>query len=352
MIVGLVAVDSDKWSGYGEIESTWEPLNYKTVTIPSDLKIAETIITNKSTDSHYANMGIDGNDVYVQGLFSAMPEAWVKGTRKGDVVTFPSSQYLGVEPVNNAHVFFVGSTYSIVKDPESGADVTKISYADKITFDYDKDTDCYKALNEQTATLSGLANEVAYLEYLREPEMMMVPADMSYDPAKPEILLYDYSAQWGDLKLNFKLPAENTQGIPLDKRNIFFSFFVDGEVFTFTPDVYPAFTEPQSLFPYDIYKTDLLLLFGVYEAWFYFGEKPIGIQSYYYKNGEKIGESEMVVAQSSGIEDVIADGNKTVETTEYYTVAGQRVDKPSTGLYLKVVRYTDGSVKTTKTTVK
>ncbi len=354
VFAGLVDVESDKWSGYGEIESTWETMDVEKVTVPTDLKIAETIVTNKSTEPHYANIGFNGNDVYVQGLFSAMPKAWMKGTRNGDAITFASSQYLGVEPVNNAHVFFVAATYNTSKDPQSEKDITEIKYAEDITFSYDKDNDCYKALDGQTATLSGYADRVAYLEYLREPEMMMIPADMSYNPAKPEILLYDYSAEWGDLKLNFKLPAQNKQGIPLDKRNIYFSFFVDGEVFTFTPEEYSSFKEPQSLFPYDIFVNDLMLLPGenMYEAWFYFGEKPIGIQSYYYKDGKKIGESEIAVAQSSGIEDVTADGNKTVHATEYYTVTGQRIDKPSTGIFIKVIRYNDGSIKTSKTTVK
>lgn len=38
----------------------------------------------------------DGKDIYIQGLFQQMPEAWIQGTMGDDfVVTFPSGQYLG-----------------------------------------------------------------------------------------------------------------------------------------------------------------------------------------------------------------------------------------------------------------
>jgi len=39
----------------------------------------------------------DGNDVYIQGFgpFQGVTEAWVKGTREGNKVSFPSGQYLG-----------------------------------------------------------------------------------------------------------------------------------------------------------------------------------------------------------------------------------------------------------------
>ncbi len=40
-------------------------------------------------------VGITGNDVYVKGLFSLVPDAWVKGTISGSTVTFAKEQYIG-----------------------------------------------------------------------------------------------------------------------------------------------------------------------------------------------------------------------------------------------------------------
>lgn len=41
------------------------------------------------------NVAFVDNDVYVQGLFTTFPEAWVKGTKEGNLVTFDAYQYLG-----------------------------------------------------------------------------------------------------------------------------------------------------------------------------------------------------------------------------------------------------------------
>ena len=41
------------------------------------------------------NIGFDGQDVYVQGLNMYLPEAWVKGTRNGNQLTFATNQYYG-----------------------------------------------------------------------------------------------------------------------------------------------------------------------------------------------------------------------------------------------------------------
>ena len=44
---------------------------------------------------HDVTVGFDGNDVYVQGLFSQAPETWVKGVISGENVTFAKDQYIG-----------------------------------------------------------------------------------------------------------------------------------------------------------------------------------------------------------------------------------------------------------------
>ncbi len=41
------------------------------------------------------NTAIDGNDVYIQGFSEYLPEAWVKGTKDGNSVTFAGNQYMG-----------------------------------------------------------------------------------------------------------------------------------------------------------------------------------------------------------------------------------------------------------------
>lgn len=51
----------------------------------------------------------DGDDIYLQGLYRELPEAWVKGTMRGNTAVFPSGQYMGeVDPslVDDSHETF------------------------------------------------------------------------------------------------------------------------------------------------------------------------------------------------------------------------------------------------------
>lgn len=41
------------------------------------------------------NIGFDGDDVYVQGLFNCLTEGWIKGVRSGSTLEFPNGQYIG-----------------------------------------------------------------------------------------------------------------------------------------------------------------------------------------------------------------------------------------------------------------
>ncbi|MBP5560825.1 MAG: hypothetical protein J6X70_03370, partial [Muribaculaceae bacterium] len=60
--------------------------------------------------SRQVQVGFDGNDVYVQGLCDYLPDAWVKGVRNGNTVTFATGQYFGAYEYwgEEYDMFFVG----------------------------------------------------------------------------------------------------------------------------------------------------------------------------------------------------------------------------------------------------
>ena len=41
------------------------------------------------------NVGWDGNDLYIQNLFSIVEDGWIKGTRNGNKIVFAKNQYIG-----------------------------------------------------------------------------------------------------------------------------------------------------------------------------------------------------------------------------------------------------------------
>ena len=74
--------------------------NTTPVRVPDGLQTREYIVTAMSyaayaNITYSAQVGIDGNDMYIQGLFELMPDAWVKGTIEGNQVVFAPDQYVG-----------------------------------------------------------------------------------------------------------------------------------------------------------------------------------------------------------------------------------------------------------------
>ena len=123
--VALFYTDDDSFSGYGDYETvfTYDP-DYEApeeVTIPDGLETVE-FRMNAMSQSQYGaspvsgkcNVGFDGDNVYVQGLFGDFPNTWIKGTKDGNIYNFPAFQYLGA--YGTYDIWLVGATYDEVED--------------------------------------------------------------------------------------------------------------------------------------------------------------------------------------------------------------------------------------------
>lgn len=85
-------------------------------------------------------VGIDGNDVYIQGLCKYVPEAWVKGTKDGNNVVVPVT-YFGTDGVNN----YFYSAYNGTSSTCEG------------TFAYDPEDDIYSMSGSMLINLNEFA---------------------------------------------------------------------------------------------------------------------------------------------------------------------------------------------------
>lgn len=120
--------DSDGYySGNGVFETVYTfshdyvPPTIVTVTPPASLA-TETWYANGHTYSsgslvaftNQVTVGIDGNDLYVKGIFSNFPDAWIKGTIDGTTVTFSDLQLQGT--YGSYTVYATGSDGSALQD--------------------------------------------------------------------------------------------------------------------------------------------------------------------------------------------------------------------------------------------
>ena len=97
-------------------------------------------------------VGFDGNDVYLQGLFSNFPDAWMKGTINGSSVIFAGLQVLGT--YSNLSIYATG-----------GDDTGLIDYV--MTYDAEN-----KVLSSENNLFANAADDkIYYLTYITDIEI-------------------------------------------------------------------------------------------------------------------------------------------------------------------------------------
>lgn len=121
------------------------------VTLPEGLTVVEMPYEGtadngekKTPTAGILKMAIDGEDVYVQGLVSSVPEGWIKGSFNDlhTDVFFPFGQYVGYDAYGN--VYAVGDKYDmrdLIDITESVDDVNDV----RLSFDNEKNT--FKLMN-------------------------------------------------------------------------------------------------------------------------------------------------------------------------------------------------------------
>lgn len=252
------------WSS--PVFSLTEPEQPEVVDIPEGLQAEEYAFSyldyNGSEGSDYVNVGFDGSDVYVQGLCSYLPDAWVKGTVDGTTVTLAGGQFFGT----------YGSSYDMFLQK------------DDVVFNYDATT--------QTLSLEGVMyiyTGSQIINYYNNPVIKKI-VEMAGVPATPTISGVSDESGYGD-EVFFSIPNVDRGGNPMSSKKLSFQFFVDVEQevtpLTFTPQDYKYLEEDMTVIPYgfteqyDFYK-DQIYLNMAHDTW-----NKIGIQSIYTGGGEE-----------------------------------------------------------------
>ena len=240
------------------------------VTVPEELVTEEYAISarNYKDDADVSGsvfIGFDGNDVYMQGLCTYLPEAWVKGTLDGTTITFATGQYFGT----------YATSYEMYLNILMGEDVV---------FTYDAEANTLTAQN----AFFLVDNSDYYFDSYRGAVIKKV-VEKAATPANPAITSFENS-QWGYVVV-FNIPLSDTEGNGLVSSKLYYTLYVeiDGEVspLTFTPETHSKLTESMTEIPYgftenyDFYSNTIYLNDLYSKDW-----DKIGIQSIYVGGGE------------------------------------------------------------------
>ncbi len=302
----------------------------------------------------YVNVKIDGSDIYIGNFPGVQVGTYIKGTIDGATATFPAGQYLGVNDNATYHMYFYSAYIDQIYNPdyEEMVDAAIMDDADFV-FEYDAETGNLWSPDMFLVNQGTVANANAIL--FNEPAMAPF-VEVAATPSDPYFIEY-YSVEelgYGMGFMTFYVPIISTEGEIMNTEKLSYVLYDDGEVFTLEPDTYfgigdKAMTE----IPYsfsdgagDIYSTG-----SEKSLMFYKDFVNAGVQVIYRGAGEER-RSNIIYHEdrTSNVDNV--SSAKIVESIRYYDLTGREVENPTAGIYVRSVKFNDGTIANGKISVK
>ena len=336
------------WSGYGDTFETWNIIdNGEPVTPPADAVMQEWAFETLGKKS-IVQVAVDGNDVYVDGFTSYMKGYWFKGTMEDGKITFPTNQYMGKNEWDQFYYFMAARIFV-----DETSEWNQYEPIDKVTLVYNPETGMYTAQEDETFIVSMSNEYISATAIAENPSMwQQTPEMFKAKPLNPS--LTNCLNNPGISTLEWDIPNENEKGAILSGNKMYYNLYVDGELYTFTPEEYPLFTEPTTDVPYEasnyydiyVYNTSHTIYLKKDIA------ETVALQSFYVDEDGTKYASDLVTENvlDTGIGKV--EGGKQAVSTEYFNLSGVKTTRPAAGMYIMKTKYNDGTSSVKKVLVK
>ena len=223
-------------------------------------------------------IGIDGNDVWVKGVCIDLPDAWIKGTKNGNTITFPTGQNLG-------EIYYWGYTFKYFF---GGYDFTNSAQAE-VTMTLDSNTGIYNMTSPDCMIInsSWLAVDpnlwFLTLQFVPVPDVAATPAQPTITKATLEGTSYP--------NITVDIPTTDVNGNPLLTSKLSYQYYYDVNKvvnpLTLYTSQYTRLADDMTEIPYsfsddyDVYNY-ILYLNQDFSTW-----NKIGIQSIYRGGGDE-----------------------------------------------------------------
>ncbi|MDE5871279.1 MAG: hypothetical protein K2H22_05020, partial [Muribaculaceae bacterium] len=267
--IGATMQPYDMWAGMAQTAAALvEPSdNREIVTIPEGVAGKQySYITygygqfdkDRTPDFGYrVEVAIDGDDVYFKGLSMDDASICFKGKLEGDKIIVPNNQFLGVL----ASVYETSLTFG---HPDANAyGGYALSPEDTVmVLDYDEAKGLIKVADPELVMFFNLTpnsnpNGIYYLQMFENLELIYQP-DASGAPKDPWGLSFSEGGSDSALSIfDFNFPLVNADGVLLERENMYYNIFIDGELWPLTPE---DFNIPETLenVPY-LYKSNQIV---------------------------------------------------------------------------------------------
>lgn len=267
-LFGIVDGSWGYWNGTGDCLQTYVPVELNPVTPPADMEFENWTLSSKES-AKYISVGFKDNEVYIQGLFSSIPEVYMKGEIEGHQIVFKSCQYMGM--VKDEFIYLMGATY----------DMTDFYLEDKVACEYDRELQKIIAAAGSAFLMNASTERLKYLDVIMDPTFKVTNPDPDPTPQVPKPIIWAFGS------MEFLMPYTNLNDDILDTSTMYYEIYLDDELFTFTPDVYDDLENDMTQIPYNFNLKWCVESDGMYRKVYFFksGFETIGCRMYNVKDG-------------------------------------------------------------------
>lgn len=202
-IIAVFWDDDNSWSGYGDYNTVWtvnpdyQPASTDPIVLPDGAEVQNWYADGAGSSAVPTDVKVAfvENEVYISGLTSNFPDAWIKGTLEGTTVTFSGLQ-------------FVGKYSSTMPIWAVGADSQTGNLLDAFTMTYDSEAQTLTLDEGQLLLFNAAENKMYYLSYIQS---LTIYAEKPA-PAVIDVLPYVNSFDDAALQKHFTIIDANEDG--------------------------------------------------------------------------------------------------------------------------------------------
>ena len=342
----IFGLENGNGAFFGDCLQKFDKVDYQLVDVPESILLEDWVYINNYFGRNI-KVGFNGDDVYFGGLYNWLPDSFVKGKLVDDKIIIDSKQYIG--NMFGWYIFVMGATSN-----NAGG----YNLADNITLNYDSEQKVIKA-DEDAVILINAGFDIVYpIDTLAALQLNAGTSDPSPIPCNPIPTQYfKYFQFFGYDQFQFILPNVNRYNELLDAENMYYEVYIDNDLWTFEPSEEYILEEPMTKIPYTFVNNSFAYSGSTHYLNLWFTDfDTVGLKLYYVVDGQTYASdlviSDINTGEVTTVPDVTAVGQisaeKEISGVEYYNMQGVRIDSPSDGMFVKIIRYSDGSSKSCK----
>ena len=352
LMLGYAYTDDLSFSYCGVSKISIAPFDEKIVDLPEDYEVSNAFWLFDMGDYGYGINWAQGyDDVYFQGLWSDMPDAWVKGTVEYDddsaTISIAQNQVLGI--YSGYYVYTKCAKCVYDEDGELiDLELMPEDYPFQMVWDFEENSMTVKD-PDMVLVFNAAKDRLYYLDYFIDIKLIHQD-EFDGTPVNPYGLEYsdenfDYYECY---EFYFTVPAVSTEGDMLNTDDLYYVIYVDGEEWELDAEEY-GLEENMVEIPWGLSSSGIWNFGGAArEVDFYIeGVSTIGVQSVYKYNGEET-RSEIVTIDVDLSDAVKTIAGKKVASVKYYGLDGREVANPAAGIFVKRMTFEDGTTATYK----